>query len=48
VGFYLADELVKGLDLPLDRLAALSVEGGVAAIRQELGLDPHEPRPGAH
>jgi hypothetical protein len=48
VGFYLADELVRGLDLPLDRLAAMSVEEGVSAIRQELGLDPREPRPGAH
>jgi hypothetical protein len=48
VGFYLADELVKSLGLPLGELAAMSVDEGRSAVRQELGLDPREPRPGAH
>ena len=48
VGYYVADELVKGLGMPPNELAALTVDEGRSAIRQELGLDPHEPRPGAH
>ncbi|HEX6596823.1 MAG TPA: hypothetical protein VF045_07800, partial [Acidimicrobiales bacterium] len=36
VGFYLADQLVRSLDLPLPTLVAMSVDEGKAAIRQVL------------
>jgi hypothetical protein len=48
VGFYLADELVRSLELPLDELVRMSVEEGRSAIRQALGVEPTEPREGAH
>lgn len=48
VGFYLADELVKSLGRPLAELVTLTVEEGVAAIRQELGVETVEPRLGPH
>jgi hypothetical protein len=48
VGFYLADQLVRSLNLSIAELATLTVEQGQAAIREELGVEPVEPRPGPH
>jgi hypothetical protein len=39
VGYFVADELVKGLNLSLPEMAATSVEDGKAAIRRALGVD---------
>ena len=36
VGFWLADELIRGVDLPLSSLAAMTVEEGRALIRKAL------------
>ena len=47
VGFYLADQLVRSLDLPLPTLAAMTVEEGQAAIRRALA-GGEDLRPGPH
>lgn len=37
VGYFVADEVVKGLDRPLPELAAMSVDEARAAVREQLG-----------
>lgn len=48
VGFYLADYLVRSLGCSLPELVAMNVMEGRAAIRNALGLEPPDPRPGPH
>jgi hypothetical protein len=45
VGYYLADVLVKSLDLPLRQMVAMSVDEAQAEIRQSLGADARGARP---
>ncbi|MDQ3679984.1 MAG: hypothetical protein M3378_05455 [Actinomycetota bacterium] len=38
VGYFVADEIVRGLDRPLPELAAMSIDNGRAAVREWLGV----------
>ncbi|MGH9225170.1 MAG: hypothetical protein ACRD2W_15630 [Acidimicrobiales bacterium] len=48
VGFYLADELVKSLNCSLADLVAMNVIEARSAIREALGVEPLDSRPGPH
>lgn len=48
VGFYLADQLVTKLNRSLPDLVTMNVMEARAAIREALGLEPLDPRPGPH
>ena len=47
-GFYLADELVKSLNCSLPDLVAMNDMEARSAVREALGLEPQDPRPGPH